>query len=161
MLVFFSSVEVLMVGALFILLLIGAVDTVIKIISFLLILFIIKNIIQDVVFGLIKNHNNIFLTIWFLFVDIMRTHLFFNLFHQAALEYGKAGGFSILTSIIGVLGVLLIAGFPYLAGEMASLVHGSEELDDHSKAFVVFSDLLPLLILALECLWLGGWKMIF
>ena len=82
--------------------------------------FIIKNIIQDVIIGWIKNHENFLVVLGCLIIDIIRVIVFFYIFNQCFIAYQNAGGFSIFVEMLNVVIVFVVGGIYYLALELVS-----------------------------------------
>ena len=123
MIIFLSSFEIILPFILLLTAIFGAANALVSMINVFIVLFIIKNFIQDIVIGFFKNHNSIITSIWYLIVDSIRMWLFFTLIKECGLNYANSGGLSMFFDLIGFLGCFLIGGFIYVLGEMLSLAH--------------------------------------
>lgn len=155
MIIFFGTFDVLLIFVLFFTLLTGAVDMLNNMITVLFVLFVIKNIVQDVIIGFFKNHNSILSTLWYLIVDTLRIGLYFYILQEYSMTYSKAGGLSFFGAIFNFLIFFFLGGILYLVGEVTSLSHcfKKESLSNHPTWFYKITDILTLGVLALFCWW--------
>lgn len=153
MIFLFSTFDIIVLLFIFITLLAGAINTLIKVISFLFVLFIIKDFIQDIIVGYFVQRNSLHLIIWYFSVDLIRAILFFYTLKHYSLSYSQAVGLSFFGEMFDFIIFILVGGGLYLSGEITSLLHGfnKKDLSGNSKIFYCIGDLLLLIILALFC----------
>lgn len=143
-----SGFEIVAMVLLFFTLITVSVEKIIQIIHVLIVFFIIKNIIQEVIIGMIKNKNNFFLTLWYLLTDVVQIFLFFNLLTKAALDYRGSGGLEAIESLFEFLFVFFIAGGVYLCGELGSGLRCTEYREEY-PVLLAFSNVPAIILLAL------------
>lgn len=154
MIFFFGTFDVLMILVLFFTLLTGAVDTLNNTIHIFFVLFIVKNIIQDIFFGFFKNRNSLLSTLWYLIVDTLRIGLYFCVLKEYSLAYSNAGGLATFGAMFNFIAFFFLGGIIYLMGEVISLMHCDKGLmEDYPKWFYTAGDVLALGLLALFCWW--------
>lgn len=155
MIVFFGTFDILLILVLFFTLLTGAVDALNNTITILFVLFVIKNIVQDVIIGFFKNRNSLLSTLWYLIVDTLRIGLYFCVLKECSLAYSDAGGLAFFGAMFNFLIFFFLGGILYLVGEVISLSHcfKKEWLANYPKWFYKLADVLALGVLALFCWW--------
>lgn len=74
----------------------GTVDAAIGLITVLFWAFVVKNIVQDVILGFLKNRNTLGMTIWHFAIDMARIWLYFTMVNRYAVQYASSGGIGFL-----------------------------------------------------------------
>lgn len=154
---FFSGTEILMLGLMLFALIFMAADTAVKVISvmlnILLVIFIIKAFIQDVIMGIFKQKNNIVFMLLCMVNDAVRIYLFFHLMFELNKEYSNAAGLSAINAIIGFIGVFVVGGIIFIIGDFLGTTNGLKIRGKSNIATSLFSNLLPTVILGLFYIW--------
>lgn len=153
--IFLGTFDIILIVFLFFALLVGAVDFINKIITFLFIIFVIKNIIQDVVIGYFKNHNKLISTLWYLIVDTLRIGMYFFVLKEYSIAYSNAGGLAFFGAMFNFILFFVLGGILYLMGEVISLSHSFKKdlIAEFPKGFHITGDILSLVLLAAFCWW--------
>ncbi len=101
--------------------------TVTEVCLVLTILFVVKVLVQDLWYGMVKGRNSIPLTVFHLVIDLARVLVFFATISDCAVDMKLSHGLGHVGNMLGFVAVLVIGGALFLAGEIISLQHGMEE----------------------------------
>ena len=99
------------------------------------ILFLIKDIIQDLYFALYKYKNNVLIVIISFVLDIVRIAFFYKLIHHFAAGTARATGLSTFGWMLGYVISILVGGVLFFAGE---LLFGMGQKNESSILMNVF-----------------------
>ena len=77
MIVFFGEFEIILMIVLIIACIAMGVETIGKLLPIIFVVVLIKNLLQDIVFAMLKNRKNFFLSLLYLAIDLIRMALFF------------------------------------------------------------------------------------
>ena len=147
MIIFIGGSELVVMFVLVFGCIVWGTETVGKMLPNLFIVFLVKNIVQDIIFGLLKNRKNILWMLLYISVDLARIMMFFYTANCYFERYSSRTGFGVL---FDVMFYLIIGGLLFLLGEMLSLLHGMDTTDiDASYGMIFFVDIAILLFLAL------------
>ena len=98
------------------------------------ILFLIKDIIQD----LYKYKNNVLIVIISFVLDIVRIAFFYKLIHHFAAGTARATGLSTFGWMLGYVISILVGGVLFFAGEANGLLFGMGQKNESSILMNVF-----------------------
>lgn len=145
MIIFLGSTPILIIFIIVCAVIFGGVRVVAEILPALFIIVMVKNIIVDIGFGLIKNMKNFFLVILFLLLDSIRCCLTFYMLHLEASDfYGFLG-------IIDFALSLLIVGGLFVVGDFCALCQGTKG-NELNGGCLVGSICINLLLVGWYCL---------
>lgn len=154
---FFSSTEMLMLGVMLFASIFLAADTAIKIIlailNILLIIFIIKAFIQDVVMGIFKQKNNVVFMLLCMVNDALRMYIFFRLMFELAKEYESAVGISTFSSAFDFIAAFVIGGVIFIIGDFFSIINGLKTRGMGNIVRSIITVWVPTIILGLFYMW--------
>ena len=102
------------------------------------ILFLIKDIIQDLYFALYKYKNNVLIVIISFVLDIVRIAFFYKLIHHFAAGTARATGLSTFGWMLGYVISILVGGVLFFAGEANGLLFGMGQKNESSILMNVF-----------------------
>ena len=102
------------------------------------ILFLIKDIIQDLYFALYKYKNNVLIVIISFVLDIVRIAFFYKLIHHFAAGTARATGLSMFGWMLGYVISILVGGVLFFAGEANGLLFGMGQKNESSILMNVF-----------------------
>ena len=102
------------------------------------ILFLIKDIIQDLYFALYKYKNNVLIVIISFALDIARIAFFYKLIHHFAAGTARATGLSTFGWMLGYVISILVGGVLFFAGEANGLLFGMGQKNESSILMNVF-----------------------
>lgn len=122
MIIFFGGFEIAVIIFVFIAIIAGSAKAIIDIINVLVTIFVIKNLIQTLYFGCIKNKNSIALTAGFLVSDFVRVSLFFYNLKKVGLTFTHSTGLAYFGALFGFILYFIICGSMFLLGEFLSLM---------------------------------------
>ena len=105
---------------------------VLAILGVICILFLIKDIIQDLYFALYKYKNNVLIVIISFALDIARIAFFYKLIHHFA------AGLSTFGWMLGYVISILVGGVLFFAGEANGLLFGMGQKNESSILMNVF-----------------------
>lgn len=148
MIIFIGGFEILAILLLIFACITKAAETIGSLLNVLFVLFFIKNIIQDVFFGFIKNHKGVGSILIFLLMDTVRMFLFFHTARICVNTYSM-GGLSYLDGMFGFIVYLIIGGGLFLFGELCSLLHGFEKDKELGIGKLLVGDISFILLLTL------------
>lgn len=121
------------------------VETIGKLLPYLFVIFLAKNIVQDIVFGFWKNHKKLLSILFFLLIDLSRVLIFFYTANLCVKVY-SLGGMAYVDGIFGLLIYIIVGGFIFVLGEICSMLHGLETNVNYRVIFVVDICILILLV---------------
>lgn len=138
-----------LVVLLFLALVKGAVDVAVSLIIFLFWAFVVKNIVQDFVFGFLKNRNTLGMTVWHFAIDMARIWLYFTMVNRYAAEYASSGGIGFFGAMFDFILYFAIGGALFLGGEIWSILHvfQTKAEDTQTKRFLIGADIVYLAVL--------------
>lgn len=131
----FSAILFFLLG-LTVILAAAAAKVVVVLLPTLFIIFLVKNIVQDVLFGGIKNRIGFGKVILYLICDMARIVLFFGTFKIFVDGHLNANGLSYFFSIIVILLYGFFCGALFLGGELVAIRHGGR-FDEIDKDFLI------------------------
>lgn len=102
------------------------------------VLFLIKNIIQDLYFALYKYKNNIVIVLISLVLDVVRVGFFYKLIHHFAAGTVRATGLSMFGWMLGYVISILVGGVIFFAGEANGLLFGMGQEKESSVLINIF-----------------------
>lgn len=102
------------------------------------ILFLIKNIVQDLYFALYKYKNNIIIVLVSLILDIIRILFFYKLIHHFAAGTVRATGLAMFGWMLGYVISIVVGGIIFLAGEANGLLFGMGQEKESSILINIF-----------------------
>ena len=108
---------------------------VLAILGVICILFLIKDIIQDLYFALYKYKNNVLISFA---LDIARIAFFYKLIHHFAAGTARATGLSTFGWMLGYVISILVGGVLFFAGEANGLLFGMGQKNESSILMNVF-----------------------
>ena len=111
---------------------------VLAILGVICILFLIKDIIQDLYFALYKYKNNVLIVIISFALDIARIAFFYKLIHHFAAGTARATGLSTFGWMLGYVISILVGGVLFFAGEANGLLFGMGQKNESSILMNVF-----------------------
>ena len=111
---------------------------VLAILGVICILFLIKDIIQDLYFALYKYKNNVLIVIISFALDIARIAFFYKLIHYFAAGTARATGLSTFGWMLGYVISILVGGVLFFAGEANGLLFGMGQKNESSILMNVF-----------------------
>ena len=112
----------------------------------LIIAFIIKNIVQDVWFGVIKNRLSFERVSWNIVCDFARLLLFFYPLGEMVGLYNNSSGLFFFDNVLGILFYFVVGGILFLTGELAALQH-SGSLDMETSGMFIMGEVSLLVLL--------------
>lgn len=138
-----------LVVLLFLVLVKGAVDVALSLITFLFWAFVVKNIVQDFILGFLKNHNTLGMTVWYFAIDMARIWLYFTMVNQYAAKYASSGGIGFFGAMFDFGIYFVVGGALFLAGEILSILHvfRTKAEDTQTKRFSIGADIACLAVL--------------
>lgn len=127
----------------------GTVDAAIGLITVLFWAFVVKNIVQDVILGFLKNRNTLGMTIWHFAIDMARIWLYFTMVNRYAVQYASSGGIGFFGAMFNFILYFVIGGALFLAGEILSILHvfRTKAEDTQTKHFSIGADIACLAVL--------------
>lgn len=145
---FFSAILIFLLGVTIILAAASA-KIIVVLLPILFIFFLFKNIVQDIIFGGIKNRICIGKVIFYLICDVARIVLFFGTFKIFVDGHLNADGLSYFFSIIVILLYGFLGGAIFLGGELMAVCHsgGFAELDKDSLISPLAGEIAIVLLL--------------
>lgn len=114
----------------------SSAEVILAVLGIVCVVFIIKNLIQDLYFYLIKNRRGVFPSLFLLAVDITRVIYFYKLIHQVALDVTgpNTGLLATFGSISGFIITLFFGGGSFLAAELSAFMGVIDE--DYSMTII-------------------------
>lgn len=100
------------------------------------ILFLIKNIIQDLYFALYKYKNNAVIVLISFALDVVRIAFFYKLIHHFAAGTARATGLSMFGWMLGYIISILVGGIIFFAGEANGLLFGMGQQEKESSILI-------------------------
>lgn len=157
MIIFFGSAEIIAILFILLAILAGSAEAIIGMIDFFIVAFIIKNIVQTVFLGFIKNKNPLSYTIAFLITDVARMWIFFSNLKSVGMTFVHATGLKYFAALFGFILYFLICGCVFMIGEGISLMQasGNKKYDQiGNNTLALFAGIGTVLVLALV-IWIG------
>ena len=100
------------------------------------ILFLIKNIIQDLYFALYKYKNNVVVVLISFALDVVRIAFFCKLIHYFAAGTARATGLPMFGWMLGYIISMLAGGVIFFAGEANGLLFGMGQQEKESSILI-------------------------
>ena len=144
MIVFFGEFEIILMIVLIIACIAMGVETIGKLLPIIFVVVLIKNLLQDIVFAMLKNRKNFFLSLLYLAIDLIRMALLFYTANLCVKGY-SVGGLAYFDGILSMLIYLLVGGLTFVMAELYSVLHGME--DDTKVSKVLLGDFCFLILL--------------
>lgn len=155
MIIFFGGMEIAAIVIIFLAVVAGSAEMIIGLIDFLTVVFVIKNIVQTVIYGFIKNKNSLLVTAVFLATDIIRMSIFFTNLKSIGQTFIDAHGLRYFAALFGFILYFLICGGIFLVGEFLSLAQArGKEGDELETGTAMIGGIGTVLLLAFVT-WLG------
>lgn len=127
----------------------SAAQLILKILAIICILLVIKNLIQDIYFGIFKRHRNPIISGMLCAVNIARVYVFYKLIYAYAYNTQNTTGFTFISRLIDFVIIILVGGAFFVIGELGAMYSVTEQFEDDSGscsfASIVFTVLLFLL----------------
>ncbi len=128
----------------FILVASGAAALLLKWILVICVLLCIKNLVQDIYFGMIKRRRSILAGIISIVINLFRVYVFYQLMRSYALLVINGVGLQWISNLLDFVIVLVLGGVLFLSGELFATTYGSKSGEIHSGAVVVGNLLITL-----------------
>lgn len=105
----------------------GGVEVVGQILPLLSVLFIIKSIVQDILYGFLKNHKKFVHVLIFLIIDLARVFIFFYTANICLDTYFSGTGVRFIDGMFGCVFWFITGGFIFIMGELGGILHGMND----------------------------------
>lgn len=128
--IFFNVGMVLLVLLLLLLVFVNSsAELILSVLGIVCVAFLIKNLLQDIYFGLIKYHHGLGITLIGLISDIARVLFFYKLISYFATGVAKGTGLGLFGWMLAYVISILVGGFLFIGAEAGAMAYGTDNAE--------------------------------